>query len=188
MLIGTVDWALIEKWQTKKVPLRIVIAAIDEVFDRFQAKGEDTKSVRSLTYCREAVENKFKVWSETQAGKSGERGSQKETPVSEDRESDLREHIAHLFSTLEETPETRIPALDKIVEEFSEKLRNLSEKSVDADIEFVLDDLDSSFDIAIFEKRDEIVPEMADFEGSPRHVGTVIRQKFSIPRFSTFKL
>ena len=184
MLIGTVDWALIEKWKKDAVPLRIVIASIDEVFDRLQAKDGDTKDIRSLTYCRDAVERRYKKWKETQAGKS----RTAESVTTSTTDGGLESHFSAVQEEVERVLDGLSEPLRSLLVEFSAKFQEFSKKESFEGIEFELDDLDSSFDNALFEKRLEIMPELADFEGSPRHVGTVIRQKFSLPRFSTFKL
>lgn len=191
MLIGTVDWALIEEWQDRKIPLRIVIAAIDEVFDRIVAKSDDPGRIKSLSYCKDAVESRFKTWQTTQAGKSRQYADAEvevnNAPV-KGAEKELRQHAEHVLERLRESKSVNKEPLATIVKQFSLKLDHLISNKDESDFEFALDDLDTSFDNELFGKRVEILPELADFEGSPRHVGTVIRQKYSIPRFSPFKL
>ena len=60
LLISPRDWALAVSWFEQGIPLSSVIAGIDEVFDR-----EGRPSVRSLAFCRHAVEE---FWRARQRG------------------------------------------------------------------------------------------------------------------------
>lgn len=65
--LSPVDWALLEGWKERGVPLHIALRAIDQVFDRHEAKGH-RRSVKSLHYCKEEVEAQFAEWLQGQVG------------------------------------------------------------------------------------------------------------------------
>lgn len=65
--LSPLDWALMERWKEIGIPLRVVLRAIGQVFDRHEAKGQ-RRSVKSLHYCKEEVEVQFSEWREGQVG------------------------------------------------------------------------------------------------------------------------
>lgn len=70
LLLSPLDWALIEAWQQRNVPLHIVLRAIEKVFDGVDEHPSRRRSVKSLMYCREEIEAQYAEWLERQAGKS----------------------------------------------------------------------------------------------------------------------
>ena len=70
LFLSPLDWALIEMWQDRGIPLHIVIRSIESVFDVFDKQPAGTRSIKSLFYCREEVEVQFAEWFRSQAGKS----------------------------------------------------------------------------------------------------------------------
>lgn len=72
LFLSPLDWALIETWQERGIPLHIVIRSIESVFDVFDKQPAGTRSIKSLFYCREEVEAQYAEWSRSQAGKSAE--------------------------------------------------------------------------------------------------------------------
>jgi hypothetical protein len=70
LLLSPLDWAMIEAWQDRGIPLHIVIRSIESVFDAFDKKPAQPRSIKSLFYCREEVEAQFLEWANAQTGKS----------------------------------------------------------------------------------------------------------------------
>ena len=102
LMLSPLDWALIESWQEREVPLHIVLRGIERVFDTIDKQPNRKRSVKSLFYCKEEIEAQFAEWLETQVGKevtsskSQVPGSENETN-SEKSELFSRETIeAHL--------------------------------------------------------------------------------------------
>ena len=75
LFLSPLDWALIEQWQDRGIPLHIVIRAIESVFDVFDKQPAGTRTIKSLFYCREEVEVQYSEWLKSQAGKSDSSGS-----------------------------------------------------------------------------------------------------------------
>ncbi|MDQ3755534.1 MAG: hypothetical protein M3371_12490 [Acidobacteriota bacterium] len=67
LLLSPLDWALIESWKEKGVPLHVALRGIEGSFDSFEAKPR-RRTVKSLFYCQEEVEAQFAEWLESQRG------------------------------------------------------------------------------------------------------------------------
>ena len=72
LFLSPLDWALIEQWQDRGIPLHIVIRSVESVFDVFDKQPAGTRTIKSLFYCREEVEVQHTEWLKSQAGKSSE--------------------------------------------------------------------------------------------------------------------
>lgn len=70
MLLSPLDWALIETWQERGVPLHIIVRGIEKVFDAVDKNPGQRRSVKSLMYCREEIEAQYSEWLESQTGKT----------------------------------------------------------------------------------------------------------------------
>ena len=116
LLLSPIDWAMIEAWQGRGVPLHVVIRAIESVFDGFD-KNPGPRSIKGLVYCREEVEAQFKEWTEMQAGKTKD-----ENPVEFPPER-IVEHIEDVIAQLQrsENPDLR-DDLDRAID----RLRQLA--------------------------------------------------------------
>lgn len=68
LLLSPLDWALIEAWKERGVPLHIVLRAIETVFDNADKQPTRKRNIKSLLYCRDEVEAQFAAWLETQVG------------------------------------------------------------------------------------------------------------------------
>ncbi len=119
LFLSPLDWALIEAWQDRGIPLHIVIRSIESVFDVFDKQPPGTRTIKSLFYCREEIEVQYKEWLTSQTGKSAESGVvSRESQFSTEAVADhiqksidvlkgisidgLREDIARALSRLEE--------------------------------------------------------------------------------------
>ncbi|HEY0457599.1 MAG TPA: hypothetical protein VGC97_00525 [Pyrinomonadaceae bacterium] len=71
LLLSPLDWALIESWQEREVPLHIILRGIERVFDTIDKQPARKRSVKSLFYCKEEIEAQFAEWLESQVGKNG---------------------------------------------------------------------------------------------------------------------
>ncbi len=69
MLLSPLDWALIETWQEREIPLPIILRAIERVFDAVDRQPSKKRTVKSLLYCREEIEAQHAAWLEMQVGK-----------------------------------------------------------------------------------------------------------------------
>jgi phage terminase Nu1 subunit (DNA packaging protein) len=99
LMLSPIDWALIESWKERGVPLHVALRGIEHAFDSHQAK-QRKRSVKTLLYCQEEVEAQYTEWLETRVG------SNDETPEAGSREEKSpfpRELVlAHLERSLAE--------------------------------------------------------------------------------------
>jgi hypothetical protein len=86
LLLSPMDWALIEGWKARGVPLHIVLRGIEQSFDSYEAKPR-RRSVKSLFYCQEEVEAQYAEWLESQVGSgtSAETGAAGETAAHDEQ-------------------------------------------------------------------------------------------------------
>lgn len=70
LLLSPLDWALIESWQEREVPLHIILRGIEKIFDQADKQPNKKRTVKSLLYCKEEIEAQFAEWLESQVGKS----------------------------------------------------------------------------------------------------------------------
>lgn len=69
LFLSPIDWAMMEDWQRRGVPLHIVIRGIESVFDVYDKK-RGPRTIKSLLYCREEIEARFVEWAAMQAGRA----------------------------------------------------------------------------------------------------------------------
>ena len=67
LLLSPMDWALIESWKERGVPLHVALRGIEHAFDSFEAKKRK-RSVKTLLYCEEEVEAQYAEWLESRVG------------------------------------------------------------------------------------------------------------------------
>lgn len=70
LLLSPLDWALIEDWQEREIPLHIILRAIESVFDTAEKRPDKKRTIKSLSYCKEEIEAQFAEWAEMQTGKA----------------------------------------------------------------------------------------------------------------------
>ena len=68
MLISTLDWALVETWKDAGIPLHIVLRAINEAFDAYDARAQKYRKINSIFYCQQQVESTFAEYRLAQVG------------------------------------------------------------------------------------------------------------------------
>ncbi|MFM9903250.1 MAG: hypothetical protein ACKVQJ_01615 [Pyrinomonadaceae bacterium] len=141
LFLSPLDWALIEMWQDRGIPLHIVIRSIESVFDVFDKQPPGTRTIKSLFYCREEVEVQHGEWLKSQAGKSSETNAAESALSSEV----VAEHINNAIKALRmNNAETLREDVGRAVTRLEELAANLTggPETVDAtlgDIEKLLD-------------------------------------------------
>ena len=119
LLLSPIDWAMIEGWRDRGIPLHIVIRAIENVFDGFD-KNPGPRSIKGLIYCKEEVEAQFLEWSAMQAGKVKD-GSTDGSP-----EFSAETIVEHIDKVIGELEESKNPDLREDIERAIERLRRLA--------------------------------------------------------------
>ena len=67
LMLSPMDWALIESWKERGLPLHVVLRAIEHAFDSYEAK-KHKRTVKTLLYCQEEVEEQYAEWLESRVG------------------------------------------------------------------------------------------------------------------------
>ncbi len=133
LLLSPLDWALIETWQERGVPLHIILRGIEKVFDGVDKQPARRQVVKSLMYCREEIEAQYAGWLESQIGKNGAEKIQnpnpkiqsssvkEETPAKSELFPDeaiaahLEKVTGELKATLDKTPDNLRDTLEKVL-------------------------------------------------------------------------
>ncbi len=147
LVLSPLDWALMEVWREKEVPLHIVLRAIESVFDIWEKQPKQHRTVKSLAYCREEIEAQFEEWLDTRVGASDDA---EQSPADEDPLSN-KAVAAHLSDSLETIRELRDasgnPAMKETLERVCERLGELVIEPEGAErLEQSLDILDEMID------------------------------------------
>src|SRR5712691_11771138 len=77
LMLSPIDWALIESWKERGVPLHVVLRAIEHAFDSYESKKRK-RSVKTLLYCQEEVEAQYAEWLESRVGSHDEAQAESE--------------------------------------------------------------------------------------------------------------
>lgn len=149
LLLGPLDWAMIDAWRERGIPLHIVLRAIEAVFDNFD-KNPRPRSIKSLMFCREEVEAQYAEWTASRIGADTNASEQTETAISSD---DIRSYISRSVEQL------RAIERDDIAEDLERACFRLEEleKGLTDDLEFVdrsLNDIEKFLEAAIMERTD----------------------------------
>jgi hypothetical protein len=119
LLLSPIDWAMIEGWRDRGIPLHVVIRAIENVFDGFD-KNPGPRSIKGLLYCKEEVEAQFLEWSSMQAGKAQNASNEGSIEFSPER---ISEHIDGVIAELERSVN---PDLKEDLDRAISRLRQLA--------------------------------------------------------------
>ncbi|MDQ3220900.1 MAG: hypothetical protein M3Q26_09195, partial [Acidobacteriota bacterium] len=152
LLLSPLDWALIESWQERGLPLHVVLRAIETVFDGFD-KNPGTRTIKGLIYCREEIEAQYEEWIRMQTGKPVE-SSGTATDESFSRES-VSEHISGIIAYLKESPKVNLrDDFDRSIARLEELHKNLTD-----DFELVdktLSDIEKLLDESLLKNSDKL--------------------------------
>lgn len=83
LMISPIDWALVETWKDAGIPLHIVLRAINESFDGYDARAQKHRLVNSMFYCQQAVEASFAEYRTAQVGASQSHAAESQSSAEE---------------------------------------------------------------------------------------------------------
>lgn len=99
LMLSPIDWALIESWKDRGVPLHVALRGIEHSFDSYESKKRK-RSVKTLLYCQEEVEAQYAEWLESRVGSHDEPDVEEEVPI--DKSPFSRDAVlGHLARSLE---------------------------------------------------------------------------------------
>lgn len=152
LLLSPIDWAMMETWQERGIPLHIVLRSIGSVFDAYD-KNPGPRTIKGLMYCREEVEAQYAEWMTSQAGKSETVNEAAEG--GKGRSDAAGEHIGRLIETLSAIEN------EMLSDEIERSLARLGELRTDAGgdqghIDAALQDIEKIFEAALLTKTDKL--------------------------------
>lgn len=142
LLLSPIDWAMMETWQERGIPLHIVLRGIESVFDHFD-KNPRPRTIKSLLFCREEIEAQFAEWTTSQIGKSDGSETIVQNPLL--NRAAVEDHIISVISKLRlinalsigEDVERAISRLEELASNISDD-PEMTDKSL-SDVENFLD-------------------------------------------------
>lgn len=161
LLLSPIDWALIDGWQERGIPLHVALRAIENVFDGFDKKPK-ARTIKGLLYCREEIEAQYEEWQRSQAGKSDGTTDADEGGLSRD---EVIEHISGVIEKLGRVQNLSLrDDLDRSIERLNQLSGNLGE-----DLELVdhsLSDIENFLENALLTNSDPVHLKKAEKEVS----------------------
>ena len=163
LLLSPLDWALIESWKERGVPLALVLRAIESVFEKAESEPARKRSIKSLLYCRDAVEQEYENWLAGQIGAENKKEEIKsETNEAPEHAENVPGSQGEIFAHLQLAAKSlRQPALNlnhnwqRVTAEVLaalERARKEFHQTADLEkLETLLSDLDRRIDSALLE-------------------------------------
>lgn len=205
-MLSPLDWALIEAWQERGIPLHIILRGIERVFDLIDKQPNRKRTVKSLLYCKEEVEAQYAEWLESQVGSQQPTvGSQQSEKAELFSDSAIDEHLKQVSADLTaakaqtdgDLRETLERVLNRLAElqtnyESAEKLEESLEKMDNLIDETLLKTADAEKFKPEVEKQTASYRSKMDAEVFQRTFDLMIlkrlREEQNIPRLSLFYL
>lgn len=152
LLLSPLDWALIESWQERGIPLHIVLRGIESVFDAMDKKpGAQLRSVKTLAYCKEEIEAQYAEWLSSRTG-----GSAETETGAEDGAMTVQSVSEHISSVIEALARSSHDNIREELQRASSRLEELRD-GLTEDLERaekVLTDVENFIDRALLTKSD----------------------------------
>jgi hypothetical protein len=148
LFLSPLDWALMEMWQERGIPLHIVLRSIESVFDVFDQQPAGTRTIKSLFYCKEEIEAQYREWCASQAGKAADETDTIETGITSDVVA------AHIVNAIEDLKNNGVVELREDIERAVRRLHEMQE-NMPADHETIdktLGDIEGILDRAMLTK------------------------------------
>ncbi len=155
LLLSPLDWALIESWQEREVPLHIVVRGIENVFDAHDKKPKNGRPIKSLFYCKDEIESQYETWLTMQAGKSQVPSSKFQVPSQEVEvlqnslfsDETIAAHLGKLTSELNAAKKNADGRLKEVIEQILQNIGEFEKNPTNAEkLEGELEDLDKRMD------------------------------------------
>lgn len=127
LMLSPLDWALIEGWKERGVPLHVALRGIEHSFDSYEAK-KHKRTIKTLLYCQEEVEAQYAEWLESRVGSNESADATSAIPADSSpfsREA-VSNHLARVLDELQQLSQQRKQE-DELSEAFARGLRLLTE-------------------------------------------------------------
>lgn len=155
LLLSPLDWALIESWQEREIPLHIVVRGIENVFDAHDKKPKNSRPVKNLFYCKDEIESQYASWLTMQSGKAKVSNSELQVPSAENEitqnslfsNETVAAHLEKLTSQLNAAQKNVNGRLGEVLKEILQRIAEFQKNSLSAEkLEGELEELDKRLD------------------------------------------
>jgi hypothetical protein len=129
LMLSPMDWALIEGWKERGVPLHVVVRSVEHAFDSHESKKQK-RTVKTLLYCQEEVEAQYAEWLQSRVGSNEEKDSrrkQEDESKSPFPRAAVLAHLTRSLDTLNVLSQERGPQGDELSEGLARAVTLLSE-------------------------------------------------------------
>ncbi|NNE99000.1 MAG: hypothetical protein HKN25_08260 [Pyrinomonadaceae bacterium] len=156
LMLSPLDWAMVESWKERGIPLRIAIRAIEDVFDRVDKKPNKARSIKSLSYCREEVEAQYEEWLSAQVGKTSDQDEADSAEPDDAGVLSVEETATHLRTLLDSLSKAKADGeLHRVLDRVAAKLERMIDIEADAkSVERSLGELEKKIDRALLKNTD----------------------------------
>lgn len=202
LLLSPIDWALIEVWRERGIPLHVAIRAIENVFDGYDKKPS-TRTIKGLLYCREEIEAQYEEWRRSQVGKNSEPEANGDDSLSL---ATVSEHLADMIERLRkidapdllEALERAVSRLEQLKIDLGENFEHV-DKSL-SDIEHFLDEalLTNSDKLHLKKVEGEVASQLKPYKAGMEKDAFAktfelmllkrLREDYGVPRLTLFYL
>jgi hypothetical protein len=126
LMLSPMDWALIESWKERGVPLHVALRSIEHAFDSHDAKKQK-RTVKTLLYCVEEVEAQYAEWLESRVGSHEPAEVEAENDKTPFPRAAVLQHLDHSLQELTRLASDRRQHQDELSEAFARESSLLSE-------------------------------------------------------------
>ena len=155
LFLSPLDWALIETWQEREVPLHIVLRSIDKVFDNYE-KSKKKRTIKSLAFCSEEIEAQYEEWLESQVGKNGTQEVEEIIESSIFSQDAIAEHLENVAKEISDVKLKLNNQLQDVLERVLHRLNELKKGFTDSEnLETDLANLEKTIDEVLLANPEE---------------------------------
>jgi len=126
LMLSPMDWALIESWKERGVPLHVALRGIEHAFDSHDAR-KAKRTVKTLLYCQEEVEAQYAEWLESRVGGQETSEQDAENDKSPFPRTAVLRHLDRALQELARLAGERRTKHDELGDVFARELSLLSE-------------------------------------------------------------
>src|SRR5438105_6586470 len=125
-MLSPIDWALIESWKERGVPLHVALRGIEHAFDSYDAK-KHKRTVKTLLYCQEEVEAQFAEWLESRVGSHDDKPDSDDDSKSPFPRATVITHLERSLEEINRLTNQRESLQDELSEAFARAAKLLTE-------------------------------------------------------------
>jgi len=130
LMLSPIDWALIESWKERGVPLHVALRGVEHAFDSYDAK-KHKRTVKTLLYCQEEVEAQFAEWLESRVGSHDSTEAADDDGSSAFPRALVVSHLDRSLSEITNLADDRAAQRDQLTEALARATALLSEIKTD---------------------------------------------------------